>query len=57
MKNMDFININMLVLFEIKKIYMLQVIEKISLENEQRRKRKDNIKEVLSIDFFLFKVV
>lgn len=57
MKNMDFININMLVLFEIKKFYILQVIEKISLENEQRRKRKDNIKEVLSIDFFLFKVV
>lgn len=53
MKNTDFTNTNMLVPFETKKIYILQVIEKISLENEQRRKRKDNTKEVSSIDFFL----
>lgn len=51
MKNTDFTNTNMLVPFETKKFYILQVIEKISLENEQRRKRKDNTKEVSSIDF------
>lgn len=31
---------------KLKKFYNLQVVEKISLENEQRRKRKDNTKEV-----------
>lgn len=57
MKNTDFTNTNMLIPFETKKFYILQVIEKISIENEQRRKRKDNTKEVSSIDFSLLKVV